>query len=310
MKTRLLIIVGMIVFALNNVGAVYGLSEDIDPGIDNINENNLQMPITVTITNETEILKESPVIPYEKTCPENVDWPEAPNRCDMRENYTRTQLKDLYDEYYQYKGAQWMEMKKTEMDSVIASGLWNGESSELWYWLGHAQREIPFENINVYLYYFLNGQAPDAGWGWYSVNDEFEPVITLYYFSPGAIMIISSSIIVGAIICVFLSFKRLFLRLKRKTFAVIGFALVIAGVSMYSVGIFEIIQSQMNQSDGEKFPQYILHVMSIFLGIPIALAGIPVILYGVIRRFSIKLTLLASSGLIVSWVMFIISRFD
>ena len=87
------------------------------------------------------------------------------------------------------KGSQWMEVKKTEMDSVIASGLWNGESSELWYWLGHAQREIPFENINVYLYYFLNGQAPDVGWGWYAANDEFEPVITLYYASPGAIMI-------------------------------------------------------------------------------------------------------------------------
>ena len=93
MKTRFFVITGMIVFTLNSVGAVYGLSEDVDPDIDNINENNLQMPMTVTITNKTEVLKESPAIPYEKTCPENTDWPEAPNQCDRRENYTRTRTK-------------------------------------------------------------------------------------------------------------------------------------------------------------------------------------------------------------------------
>ena len=308
MKTRLLIIFAFFVFVLS--GTAYGLSEDIDPDINDINENNLQIPMTVTLTNKTEILKESPVTPYEKICPENADWPEAPNKCDMRENYTRTQLKDLYDEYYQYKGAQWMEMKKTEMDSVISKGSWIEGHYVLWIWLGHTQRELPFENINTYLYYFLNGQAPNVGWGWYAADDEFEPVITLYYVSPGAIMVIGSIIVIGMITGMILSFKKILLHPKRKTSSVIGFALIFVGVSMYSIGLFEFTQSQINQMGEEKFSPVILHAMSIFLGIPIALSGIPVILHGMIQRFSIMMTLLTSSGLAISWVMFIISRFD
>ena len=310
MKTKLLIIVGMVVFALNSADAVYGLSEDVDPVIDNIDENNLQTPMTVTITNETEVLKESPTTLYEKTCPENMDWPEAPNRCDRRENYTRTELKDLYDEYYQYKGAEWMEMKKTEMDSVISKSSWLGEYPTLWTWLGHAQREIPFENINVYLYYFLHGQAPDVGWGWYAVNDEFEPIVTWYYVSPGAIMMISSIVIIGTITGMILGLKEIGLHPKRKIFAVTGFVLVFVGAAMYSVGFFEFTQSQIDQIGKERFSPAILHTMSIFLGIPIALAGIPVILHGIMQRFSITRTLLASLGLVISWAMFVVSRFD
>ena len=41
MKTRVLIITGMIVFTLSIVDTVYGLSEDINPEINNINENSL-----------------------------------------------------------------------------------------------------------------------------------------------------------------------------------------------------------------------------------------------------------------------------
>ena len=308
MKSRVWILIGMIIFTLNGINTVYGLNEDINPDINNINENNSQIPMIITLTNATGVVVED--ISYNRTCPENTDWPDAPNRCDIRENYTRTQLKNLYDQYYQYKGTQWMEMKKTEMDSVISKGSWIEGHYALSVWLGHTQRELPFENINVYLYYALNGQAPDVGWGWYAANDEFEPVITLYYVSPGAIMIISAFIIVGAIICSFLSFKKIILHPKRKTFAVIGFALVFVGVAMYSVGFFELTQSQINQIGEEKFSPVILHTMSIFLGIPIALAGIPIILHGVMQRFSIIITVLMSLGVVISWVMFIISRFD
>ena len=203
-----------------------------------------------------------------------------------------------------------MEMKKAEMDSVISKGSWIEGHYALSVWLGHTQHELPFENINTYLYYFLNGQAPGVGWGWYAADDEFEPTITLYHVSPGAIMIIGSSIIVGTITGAFLSFKKILLHPKRKTSAVIGFALIIVGVSMYSIGLFELIQSQINQIGEGKFSPAILHTMSIFLGIPIALAGIPVILHGMIQRFSIMVTLLTSSGLAISWVMFVISRFD
>jgi len=308
MEIKFLIIIGMIVFTLSSIGTVYGLIEDINLEINNIDENNSQRPTIITLTNATGIIKED--ISYDRICPENTDWPDAPNRCDIRENYTRTQLKNLYDQYYSYKGAQWMEMKKTEMDSVISEGSWIGGYYTLSVWLGHTQRELRFENINVYLYYFLNGQAPNLGGGLYSANDEFEPVITLYYVSPGAIMIISSIIITGTIIGAILSFKEIGLHTKRKIFAIIGFALVFVGITMYSVGLFELIQSQINQMGEERFSPMILHTMSIFLGIPIALIGIPVILHGIVQRFSIRITLLISSGLIISWVMFIISRFD
>lgn len=310
MKIRVLIVVAFFIFASSSISIIYGLNKDIDSDIDNAGENNSQGPLIVTLTNETEISKENHVIPYEKICPENTDWPSAPNRCDRQENYTRTQLKDLYDGYYQYKGAQWMEMKKAEMDSVISNSSWIDEHYALWIWLGHTQREPPFENINTYLYYFLNGQAPDVGWGWYAVNDEFEPVITLYYVSPGAIMMISSIIVMGMISGLILSVKGIGLYPKRKIFAITGFALILAGVIAYSVGLFEITQSQISHMGGDDFSPVILHVMSVFLGIPIALAGIPVILHGMMQRFSIRMTMLTSSGLVISWVMFVISRFD
>lgn len=299
MKTRLLILIPVFIFTLSSISLVYGL-----------NENNSQIPNLVTITNETQVLKESPIIPYEKKCPEDTDWPDAPNRCERRTDYTRTELKERYDEYYQYKGAEWMEMKKAEMDSVISRGSWIEGYPTLWTWLGNSQREIPFENINVYLYYFLNGQAPDVGWGWYSVNDEFEPVITLYYVSPGAIMIISSIVIIGTTTGMILSFKEIGLHPKRKIFAVIGFALVFVGATMYSVGLFEFIQSQITQMGGEIFSLEILYIMFAFFGIPISLAGIPVILHGVIQRFSIMMTVLMSLGVVIAYTMFIISRFD
>lgn len=256
---------------------------------------------------QSEIVED---ISYNRICPENTDWPDAPNRCDRRENYTRTELKNLYDEYYQYKGAEWMEMKKTEMDSVIASGLGRGDSNQLWYWLGHTQKEPPFENINVYLYYSLNGQAPHVGWSWYAVDDELEPIITLYYVSPGAIMIISLIIIIAAITGVIFSFKEIGLHPKRKTLAVIGFALIFVGVTMYSIGHFEIIQNQINKTNGQEYSSLMPFHMSILFGIPITLAGIPVILHGLIQRFSIMITVLMSLGVVIAYVMFIISRFD
>ena len=307
MKTRFLIVVVFFIFTLGSVSIVYGLNENINPDINDIDENKSR-PAMITLTNATGVVEED--ISYNRICPENTDWHEAPNQCDRRENYTRTQLKDLYDGYYQYKGSQWMEMKKAEMDSVISKGSWMEGHYALSVWLGHTQRELPFENINVYLYYFLNGQAPDIGGGLYAVNDEFEPVITLYYASPGAIVIIGLTVIIGTATGAFLSFKKILLHPKRKTLAVIGFALIFVGVSMYSIGLFELTQSQINQMGEEKFSPVILHTMSIFLGIPIALAGIPVILHGMMQRFSIMMTLLTSSGLVISWVMFIISRFD
>ena len=290
MKTRLLII-----FAIGIIGFMGFAFADYDP-------NELQVQVILPPSKQMQPEMDD-YISYNRICPENTDWPDAPNRCDRRENYTRTELKNLYDEYYQYKGAEWMEMKKAEMDSVIASGLGWGDSSQLWHWLGHAQQKIPFENINVYLYYSLNGQAPHVGWSWYAVDNEFEPVITLYYVSPGAIMIISLIIITGAITGVIFSFKEIGLHPKRKTLAVIGFALISVGITMYSISIFGIIQSQINQIGEELNLSNFSYHMLILFGIPIALVGIPVILHGLIQRFSIMIAVLMSLGMVFWWVL-------
>jgi len=289
MKTRFLII-----FAIGIIGFMGFAFADYDP-------NELQVQVILPPSKQMQPEMEDH-ISYNRICPVNTDWPDAPNRCDRRENYTRTELKNLYDEYYQYKGAEWMEMKKAEMDSVIASGLGRGDSNQLWHWLGHAQQKIPFENINVYLYYSLNGQAPHVGWSWYAVDNELEPVITLYYVSPGAVMIIGLIIITGAITGVIFSFKEIGLHPKRKTLAVIGFALILVGVTMFSTGIFGNIQSQINEIGEERNRSNFSYHMLIFFGIPIALVGIPVILHGLIQRFSIMITVLISLGLVLWWV--------
>jgi len=84
--------------------------------------------------------------------------------------------------------------------------------------------------------------------------------------------------------------KKIGLHPKRKTLAVIGFALIFVGVTMYSIGIFGIIQIQINQIGEEFAPPKISYHMLILFGIPIALVGIPVILHGLIQRFSIMVT--------------------
>ena len=297
MKTKLLIIL-----AIGIIGFMGFAYAEYDP----------KEPQVVEIFPPSEEIepKMEEDISYNRICPENTDWPDAPNRCDIRENYTRTELKNLYDEYYEFKGTEWMEMKKAEMDSVISKGSWIGGHYELSVWLGHTQKELPFENINVYLYYALNGQAPHIGWGWYAVDNEFEPVITLYYLSPGAVMLITLIIILGAITGVIFSFKEIGSYPKRKTFAIIGFVLIILGVTMYSLSIFEIIQNQINKMNGEEISSLMTFNLSILFAIAITLVGIPVILHGLIQRFSVAMTSLISLGLVVAFVMFIFSRMD
>lgn len=85
-------------------------------------------------------------------CVQDLDWPEKP--CLDTPPYPESYLKAIWEEYYELKGSEWMEMKKVEMDKAIE----NGTLKE---WAEHQSEPNNFANFNVYYYYFLNGQAPD-----------------------------------------------------------------------------------------------------------------------------------------------------
>ncbi len=85
-------------------------------------------------------------------CSLDSDWQEKP--CLDMPPYDKSELVQIWDQYYLMKGQKWMEMKKAEMDFAI-------ENQILEKWLSFS---IPtsqnFQNHNVYFYYFLNDQAP------------------------------------------------------------------------------------------------------------------------------------------------------
>ncbi|MGI0056745.1 MAG: hypothetical protein ACREAK_05150, partial [Nitrosarchaeum sp.] len=76
------------------------------------------------------------------------EWPAAPycpGGCQL--DY----LKQKWAEYYDYKGEQWMEMKKKEMFDAYNNG-----TIEKW-----LQTGSPTQNSNVHFYYYLRGEIPD-----------------------------------------------------------------------------------------------------------------------------------------------------
>jgi hypothetical protein len=85
-------------------------------------------------------------------CSLDNDWQEKP--CLDMPPYDKSELVQIWDQYYLMKGQKWMEMKKVEMDFAV-------ENQILEKWLSFG---IPtsqnFQNHNVYFYYFLNDQAP------------------------------------------------------------------------------------------------------------------------------------------------------
>lgn len=81
------------------------------------------------------------------------NWPEKP--CLDMPLYPKSELVEIWDEYYSIKGQEWMDMKKSEMDYAIEHGI-----LQKWLAFGVPQSGN-FQNHNVYFYYFLNDQAPD-----------------------------------------------------------------------------------------------------------------------------------------------------
>ena len=81
-------------------------------------------------------------------CMPNSDWPSAPcYGCAMCTPSIEKQRED-WTPYYQYKGAIWMEMMKTKMESAI-------KNDTLQDWVSYNQ-----SNYDVWRYYYLNDQAP------------------------------------------------------------------------------------------------------------------------------------------------------
>jgi len=101
------------------------------------------------------------------------DWPEKP--CLDTPPYSESYLKSVWEEYYNCKGGEWMETKKAEMDQAIKDGT-------LREWVEYSSEPINFANYNVYSYYHMNGQAPDAYAG-ASIDTNYKPVISYWYVS-------------------------------------------------------------------------------------------------------------------------------
>lgn len=91
-------------------------------------------------------------------CIENDDWPQAPcHDSFVNDNYDQDEV-DRWSEYYSYKGSQFMEEKKAEMQATI-------DDKRLHEWVGKSN-----QNENVWHYYYFSGRAPNA----YSFSANFE----------------------------------------------------------------------------------------------------------------------------------------
>jgi hypothetical protein len=80
-------------------------------------------------------------------CGPDEDWPEKP--CLDTPPYSKSYLKEVWQEYYDYKGNEWMSMKKAEMEQAI-------RDETLKEWVEYHREPNNFANYNVYFYYFLN----------------------------------------------------------------------------------------------------------------------------------------------------------
>jgi len=144
-------------------------------------------------------------------CSLDKDWPNKP--CLDMPPYPKSELVQVWDEYHSMKGQQWMEMKKSEMDYAA-------DNKILQKWISYGTPQSGnFQNHNVYLYYFLHGEAPAINGVWaeqllrsedrnpdmqkYPGDSEdhvFDVIITHYHVSVGGFLVLSPLIAgVGAV---------------------------------------------------------------------------------------------------------------
>lgn len=90
------------------------------------------------------------------SCEMDNDWPKAP--CyDSPPWPTLAKKISEFSGYHDYKGKEWMDLKKAEMTEAI-------QNNQLKKWIDNGYVETEFgksnPNKNVWYYYYLNGQAP------------------------------------------------------------------------------------------------------------------------------------------------------
>lgn len=87
-------------------------------------------------------------------CAIDTDWPDKP--CIDTSPplpLSKSEWRDLWSEYYTFKGADWMEQQKLELDKQT-------KSDNLKEWIESGYDSQNFTNYNVWFYYYANDQAP------------------------------------------------------------------------------------------------------------------------------------------------------
>lgn len=84
-------------------------------------------------------------------CPQNEDWPDRPCYA-AHQDFGIEKERGDWKPYHDFKGSEWMELKKQEMSQAI-------QNDELIEWIGLTPETQAHRN--VYEYYFLFGEAPN-----------------------------------------------------------------------------------------------------------------------------------------------------
>ena len=121
-------------------------------------------------------------------CAVNEDWKDAP--CFDMGAVSKMEFKKAWAPYYDYKGADWMESKKTEMFQALDDGIFDEWTGEM-------------ENFNVYMYYVSTDEIQRQ----FDYDPVFREETLVHYVE---ILILSSPIIAVSLIIIFV------IRRKRK----------------------------------------------------------------------------------------------
>lgn len=121
-------------------------------------------------------------------CAVNEDWSDAP--CFDMGPVPKSEFKAAWEPYYDYKGAEWMESKKIDMNQALDGGIFDEWVSEI-------------ENSNVYQYYISTDEIQRQ----FDYDFVFREETLAHYLE---ILILSSPIIAVGLIILFV------IRRKRK----------------------------------------------------------------------------------------------
>ena len=101
-------------------------------------------------------------------CMLDKDWPDKPCIDTFPPlPLSKSEWKDLWDVYYDFKGMQWMEQKKSELDEQVKAGTLKD-------WIESGSATQNFTNYNVWFYYYVNNKAPALEG--YELEDDNPPV--------------------------------------------------------------------------------------------------------------------------------------